>query len=167
MVIVVNGQGGSGKDSFVQACKDARPDLRYQNLSIADFAKLVAKIFISDEVKTDAKRRLLSDLTDAFTRYDDVPFKSVCKAIEHPFCDTDIHFVMARDPKDIQRFKDRYKAITILLQRGDYRVYGNHADDSVFDFPYDYVIDNNGTIDELKETAKTFMEDVTHERNFY
>ena len=36
----------------------------------------------------------------------------------------------------------------------------NVADDNVYNYQYDYIINNDSTIDVLKESAKTFILDV-------
>jgi hypothetical protein len=43
------------------------------------------------------------------------------------------------------------------------KIYGNDADDCVFDYSYDYVVSNNSTLDELKESAKTLFEIIDSE----
>ena len=54
--------------------------------------------------------------------------------------------------KDIDRFKEIYNYTkTILVKRGDYRECGNRADDEVFNYDYNIVIENNGTIEDLKK----------------
>ena len=50
------------------------------------------------------------------------------------------------------------KVITVLVERELNHTYGNHADDNVHNYLYDYVIDNTGTLKDLGEAALTFME---------
>ena len=38
------------------------------------------------------------------------------------------------------------------------RIISNEADKNVFDYEYDYIIENNGTINDFKEKADTFVE---------
>ena len=67
-------------------------------------------------------------------------------------------FVHAREPHNIQYYKNKYNAITILVVNDHVeQVTSNHADMEVYDFAYDYIIDNNGDLEQLKESAKTFM----------
>ena len=65
-----------------------------------------------------------------------------------------------REPQGLQRFKDELNAITILVRRPDVEseVTSNHADAEVFDFDYDYIIYNDGTLEDLEKKAEDFLD---------
>ena len=68
------------------------------------------------------------------------------------FCDI-------REPHEIQRMKDDFNAITLLVRR-DAAVSAptsNHADANVLNYNYDYVVNNNGTYEELRIEASKFI----------
>ena len=76
-----------------------------------------------------------------------------------------IFFVHAREPKDLKRWKDEHGARALLIQRPNIEgVYGNHADDQVFNYSYDYTLYNTGTLDELYELAQSFIEQIREEK---
>ena len=75
--------------------------------------------------------------------------------------DEQIMFVHIREPKEIERFKKKIDCNTILVRRQsvtDGKIYGNSADDEVENYDYDYIIDNNGDLNELENTVKNFFE---------
>ena len=68
-----------------------------------------------------------------------------------------------REPNDIERFKKicssngwRYSSVLIKRDELDNLSYGNSADDNVFNYFYDIIIENNGTLDDLKNSAEYF-----------
>lgn len=111
--------------------------------------------------KDDKDRKFLSDLKMLLDDYNDFAFESVVNDIlraekEH----YDYVFIDAREPKDIDRLKGiSLNCYTVLITRKETtnKVYGNDADDCVFDYNYDYVIPNNSTLDELRDSAKTLF----------
>jgi hypothetical protein len=112
--------------------------------------------------KSDKDRKFLADLKTLLDSYNNFAFESVVNDIlkaekEH----YDYIFIDAREPIDIDRLKDiSLNCYTVLITRKETtdKVYGNDADDCVFDYNYDYVIPNNSTLDELKDSAKTLFE---------
>ena len=104
-------------------------------------------------------RRFLSDLKDALTRWNDSPYQSCKNALElMGKNEADIVFVDCREPEEIKRFVEDYDALTVLVQRGEVVLYGNHADDNVENYQYDVIIDNSRGLDELMQEATIFVE---------
>lgn len=158
-VIVINGNGCSGKDTFVDFCLEINPNIH--RISTVDFVKHLASLCGWDGTKTPENRKFLSDLKDLLEGWDNVPNKIVENYIEY-LDDAEtpqILFIHAREPNNIQYYKDKYNATAILILNDNVeQVTSNHADMGVYDFAYDYIIDNNGDLEQLKESAKTFME---------
>lgn len=154
-VIVINGMGGVGKSTFVSLCHEIDP--RVIETSTVDFVKEIAMQAGWDGIKDQKGRRLLSDIKDALERYDDVPNKKINEFIQsHP---DNIIFVNAREPHNIQYYKDKYNAITVLVTNLNAKtVHGNHADENIYDYNYDIHIDNSGTLEQLKKVAKVFLD---------
>ena len=152
-IICINGQGGVGKDSFVFFC--GSPFSGIYNCSMIDGIKDIARKIGWDGDKELKDRKFLSDLKDLADNYNDFSFRHVLDnlrfvfygymerrnkekeaGIEEPIC-----FVHAREPKDIERWRDSCGARAVLIRRFDTEgEYGNHADDHVFDCEYDYYI---------------------------
>lgn len=153
-VIVINGMGGVGKSTFISLCHEIDP--RVIETSTVDFVKEIALKAGWDGVKDQKGRRLLSDIKDALERYDDVPNKKIDEFIQsHP--DNTI-FVNAREPHNIAYYQKKYGARAVIVTNYNVKqINGNHADENVNDYDYDVIINNSGTLEDLKETAKWFL----------
>lgn len=165
-IIVINGQGGSGKDTFVNYCKKYSSVPIY-NLSMVSGVKNLASQIGWDGGKTLKDRKFLSDLKDLLDEYNDFPFNNVVESIKI-FSEiyegrNAIFFIHAREIKDISRWVNSYNALTVLIRRKEEKIYGNHADDDVFNIDYDYYIDNDSTLEALEEKAKEFIEKIIDE----
>lgn len=157
-VVVINGAGGVGKDSFVKLCQ-SNFNYKIENISTVDKVKEFAKQMGWNGEKTEESRHFLSDLKDLWTKYYDGPMMDVTKKVI--FCKMtgyDVVFIHCREPKEIQRLKERFNADTLLIKRDTIeKIESNHADAEVENFSYDYVIENNGTIEDLKQKAIDFI----------
>ena len=155
-VIVINGPPESGKDTFVKYVR-AFASVEVFNFSTVDRIKQLARHYFGwDGIKDAAGRRLLSDLKDASTRYNNGPFFSVAEQLK----DTgprSICFVHVREPEEIQKFKDYYgrACSTIFIDRLVDTEHGNHADDNVRNFLYDITVDNKNGFYNLRFAAET------------
>lgn len=165
-VVIINGSGGVGKSTFVKLCREIYP--RTYELSMVDFVKEVANYIGWKGEKDEKARKFLSDLKDVIDEYDEsIIYKSIdndmyfnlvmCEAINvEP-----VFFINARSPKDIKYLSDKYNAKTLLIKNDRItHVTSNHADADVFSYQYDYIIDNNKGLRELKEKAKDFIENL-------
>lgn len=173
-IVVINGMPRAGKDQFVTFCQNHMTWCK--NVSTVDFVKEVAKFCGWNGEKTPENRAFLSDLKDLLTRWGDVPFRKVRKAAEnynsealsYDF-DTDevLVFVHCREPEEIAKFVREMNAITLLIRRAaiETNEQSNHADAEVFNYDYDYVVENNGTLEELEESAITFLHEIFREKN--
>lgn len=166
-IVAINGKGGAGKDEFVAACM--KKDYNVKNISMIDYVKDMASRVGWDGEKDAAGRRFLSDLKDAFDKYNDMPYQ-YCGAViqfilddyaraKEPTNDLVI-FVHCREIKDIERWVNDYGAFSLLIRRPsvDMLDYGNHADDDVFEGDYDYTYMNKGNLSDLKADAQNFIE---------
>lgn len=158
----MNGCGAAGKTTFEKMVKEianAQGD-KIEILSTIDYVKDVARSFGWNGEKDIKDRKMLSDLKDLLTQWNDSPHKAVQKRIEQ--CKNNnvkAVFIDSREPEDIKRFVEEYQALTILVKRSTIKmVYGNHADDCVEDYEYDAVIDNSRGLLELFDEANIFYE---------
>ena len=70
-------------------------------------------------------------------------------------------FLHIREPEEITRAVKAFGAKTILVIRNTVkRITSNIADENVFNYNYDFIIDNNGTKEELNSKAKKFIQEV-------
>lgn len=159
-IFITNGQGASGKDTFVNYVNEILTPLNYSvaKTSIIDYIKQIAGIVGWNGGKSEKDRKFLCNLKNAFDEWDDSPFKvSCCMLKQMQRDDVFCAFIDMREPDDIEKMKRAFpSAQTILIKRPYQLKYGNEADDNVFNYNYDIIIENNGTLEDLKESAKAF-----------
>ena len=172
-IVIINGTGGAGKDTFVTMCKDILGTEYVYNISTVDFVKEVATLCGWDGTKTPKNRKFLSDLKDLLTEWDDIPLKKVvanvtaCAAYaeDSSTIDESIVFIHCREPKEIEKLVHQFKdyATTLLIRRdvAEAVTQINHADNDVLNYPYDYAIDNNGSLSALRAKAAMFLREVS------
>lgn len=73
-IVIINGTGGSGKDTFVQFCSKYN---KVMNFSSIDKVKEIARLIGWDGKKTEKDRKFLSDLKKLTTEYNDMAFNSI------------------------------------------------------------------------------------------
>ena len=166
-LIIINGMPLSGKSTFVQFCLDEL-GCWGKEVSTVDFVKEIAITCGWDKTKTPKNRKFLSDLKDLLTEWDDVPYKKVMyekRIWEFSFKQFDIptddcfFFIHCREPEEIQKFVDREGAKTLLVRRPEVEnlEQSNHADQNVFNYNYDFIIENNGDLKDLRIKAMKFV----------
>ena len=156
---ILNGHPRVGKDSVKLAMDKVVPTF---SISTVDKVKEACKILGWNGVKDDAGRLALSDFKDLSTKHFDHPYNYVKNELEwflkedNPFM---IFTVDLREPSDIKRFSEEFGFETILVVRDSITdVPNNHADREVGNYDYDYVIYNNGTLEDLDITVKAFID---------
>jgi len=163
-IFIINGSGGVGKDTFVELVSVELNDKlkRFHtvvNFSSVDRVKEIAKEIGWDGRKTEKDRKFLSDLKSLTRDYCDMPFQSMKNKIKE-FLESEegqVLFLHIRESEEIKRVVDEFGAKTILIVRDSVtQITSNTSDKNVFDYHYDFIVDNNGTIEELQEKAKQF-----------
>ena len=108
-VFIINGSGGVGKDTFVDFVSKY---VSVKNVSSVDEVKHFAFMLGWNGEKDEKGRKLLSDLKDLLTEYDDRPFEYLKRSVEEfknsrydEFC-----FLHIREPEEIQRTKEEFNA---------------------------------------------------------
>ena len=156
-VVVINGSGGVGKDTFVNFCREFTS---VKNISSADKVKEAAHILTGWNGEKDEKsRKLLADLKEMGVEYNDAPFKYISKMIEEfKTSDNQLMFIHIRESSEIEKCKNAFGADTLLITNKNVSlITTNNADKDVLEFKYDYNIRNDGTLEELKQKAKEFV----------
>lgn len=163
-LVIINGQGTAGKDSFVLCCNNIIP---VANISSIDCIKERAAEF-GCTGKSMEDRWFLHELKVISTKYNDYSFRNVAARMRDAL--EEIIFVHIREIDEINRYintySDNYRVITLLIRQDKLKdvVYGNVADDEVMNFKYDFVIDNDGDVDELQKHAGIFLAKLGYER---
>lgn len=159
-IFIINGPECAGKDTFVKMIQDIGHYNAYAiyNASTVDCVKNIAYSFGWKGEKTDRDRKMLSDLKDLLTQWNDIPYKSIRNTIEKIKNKYEAIFIHCREPEEIERFVQDYHALTIFVDRGIVGNYGNHADDNCRNYDYDIIIDNSRGLKELQEEAQIFFD---------
>lgn len=156
IIAVLNGKPTSGKDTFAKCCGEY---VRTRHISSVGLVKQMALKIGWDGAKDDDGRLLLSNLKKTLYQYHDTIFKDLkCRIMDWYASDDELLFIDIREPDEIERAVKEFKAITVLVDRDVPDVDSNASDMDVLNYQYDYVVDNNGTMEDLSNTAYTFVE---------
>ncbi len=167
-VIIINGVAQSGKDTFVEYLRALieniliEPQRRVVNISSIDYVKHVAEHqFGWNRVKNEKGRAFLSELKDAWTKYNNGPFHLMIDTIQQ-CTDDDIITVMCREVVEIGKLRnalyDTCKVMTLIVTRPNLLVPNNTGDKQVFNYTYDVIIHNGGDKANLKKVVLEFYQ---------
>lgn len=164
-IFIINGSGGSGKDTFVKLVRAELNDIykrfdTVDNYSSIDKIKEVAHGFGYSNGKTEKDRKFLSDLKHLVGDYSDTPFICMKERVSEFYSNNKnfILFLHIREPEEIKRASKEFSAKTILIKNNKIKhITSNDSDKNIFNYKYDYIIKNNGTIEDLDEKAKIFI----------
>ncbi len=155
LTVIINGSGGVGKDTL---CRIAAHGYKVRNISSITPIKHIAKQCGWNGEKTDKARKFLADLKALTVGYNDFPSNWLMgEYADFLTTDEEILFVHIREPEEIAKFVRLTDGdAKTLLVRGGARManrgalYGNHADDDVEDYAYDYYFDNDKPLSEVE-----------------
>lgn len=155
---IINGYARSGKGEFVKRLNNYIPTI---SISTVDIIKKICLELGWDGNKDENGRLVLSEFKDLSTKYFDHSFNYVKNELDK-FKNNDndnlIFTVDSREPKEIKRFVDELDFKTIFINNINItNIPNNHADKNVLDYKYDYVINNNGTLEELDLEVQKFI----------
>ena len=167
-IIITNGSGTSGKDSFAECINEIIPSFVYKYSSI-DLVKRASEILGWNGGKTEKDRKFLSDMKVLATQYNDSPFndiKAIVKDFNENKIDTEILMIDIREPEEIARAVKEFNAISVLIKRNNIKkITSNMADANVENYNYDYIINNDGTLEDLKTKAIIFIQELEELNN--
>jgi guanylate kinase len=159
-IFIINGVGGTGKDTFIEYLQKLIPTPYYiLNISTVDKVKDAGYILGWTGAKTDEDRAFLSDLKLLADKYYNHSFNYIVSTVNNVQSNTYIHsiFIHCREPENIAILKERLNATTILIRNPNVRrINSNMADSNVENYKYDHIIDNDGSLYDLKNKAKMF-----------
>lgn len=178
MSVALIGKMGSGKDTVAETLIKSYGYTRY---AFADNLKLLAETWFPDQYNSKNKpRQLLQDLGMAFRSIDeDVWIRTMLDDIQQQYNESiaslyypeSIVVTDTRLPNEYQALKDKgFKFIRVtvdedickqrMINRGDVFNSNNmkHTTESYYDtFECDYMIDNNGTLENMEEQLKIIV----------
>ena len=155
-IYIVNGKPRAGKDTFAELLSKHCRVFKYSSV---DKVKQIAAKCGWDGGKTDKDRKFLADLKRVTTEFNDMSYNDVAEKVAY-FLKTDFFDVMLidiREPEEIERAIEGYGAEAIYINNVNVpMITSNESDANVNNFVYDYVIANDGTLDDFAETVKEF-----------
>lgn len=169
-VIIINGVGASGKDTFVNLCKKHFPKEKIENFSSVDAVKKIAEKMGWQNDKSEKGRKFLSDLKDLWDNYNGEATNRTFRSVRY-YIDTMesinseyLVFVHIREPKKIDAFKQMLKengitnVKTMLIKNPHVSpITSNHADRDVENYVYDIIVHNSGTLEEFDDLVRDFI----------
>lgn len=171
-IIIINGKPKSGKDQFVKFYKKYS-NKKVNNISTVDNVKKIAKEMGWNGLKDLKSRKFLSDLKDLWIKYNDGIFKDICNFIDNEN-ENSITFIHCREPKEIKKFKEKYKenCTTLLIERKENKNnnliekiksffkrnnFGNNSDDNVNNYNYEKIYNNIGDLKMFENNIKNIV----------
>lgn len=156
-IFITNGMARCGKDTFAMLLNNIIPTYKYSSI---DKIKEIAELCGWDGMsKTEKDRKFLSDLKMLTTDYSDMPFKSIEQKIDEfkmddKFC---VMLIDIREPKEIEKVKTAFGTKTIFIKNDRVEnISSNFGDANVFNYEYDFIIENNGTLEEFQNKVCEF-----------
>jgi hypothetical protein len=159
-LIIINGYPESGKDTFVNFCREFTD---VNHVSSVYPAKQALRVLGWDgKEKTPEVRDALSTLKDLSTSLFDGPMQYIKSKIKEykDYPDNLLMFVDAREPAELKKYRNNLGATIIFIDREPKGLPKNHADNNVKNFQYDFIIDNHGTLEQLKQRASEFVNNI-------
>ena len=179
-VVITNGACNNGKNTFTRVCKDTgKCGIVIHTSSIIPAKKALCELIgVSmgwlEKNKTDKIRNALYVMKNLSININNAPSKFIAnKYIEFLDMDStdkmDILFIDIREPSEITKTieslrsigtSERVKFVTLHIERDSVHVADNPADSNTFEYTYDFNIQNNGTLDDLRDTASIFLDEL-------
>jgi hypothetical protein len=160
-VVIINGSGGVGKDTFVKFCSEYTGVV---NISSVDVIKSAASILGWNGGKAEIDRKFLSDLKLLATDYNDHSFNYIKECIKRFKYNeqSSILFIHLREPGEIEKLKKEFpEIITLLIKNKNVEgISSNMADANVDKYQYNYVIPNDDTLSDLEAIACSFVKGI-------
>ena len=159
MIFIVNGKPRAGKDTFAQILNEYMDVYKYSSVTKV---KEIAKQCGWTGAKEERDRKFLHELKMLTSAYSDMSYNDVMEEIDKfkkGELDADIFVVDVREPEEIDRLVKATKAFTIFIENNRVpSITSNAADANVENYKYDFVIQNNGTLEDFEGNIKLFIE---------
>ena len=169
-VIIINGSGGSGKDTFIKIAKELFEikDFEIANVSSIDPIKRALRKYYGwdGKNKSDEWRRKMVALKEKYAKKD-LPTHYLIDKINK--VNNGVVFLHIREPHEIEKITNRIKeAHTLHITRPQVSVPNTTSDMITTEYKYDTSIVNDGeTEEDLKNQVKDFFEHIIPTIDFF
>lgn len=169
-VILINGSGGSGKDTVVELTTTyLRDKYQVKNTSTIDEVKNIARTMGWDYKKDEKGRQFLADLKDAWTKYNNGANEKIYQDVlewtnyENLLPKKLIMFIHCREPEALEWFKEVFSqrnipVCSLIVKRKGITEFFNDADKNVENFGYDITLINGSDLENLEIICKDLAE---------
>lgn len=176
LTVIINGSGTAGKDTVVDIVDEKVYNTFIYNVSSIDRVRSAAEILGWRGCKSDNDREFLHQLKMISSKFYDHSFRYMFEQYEHynKMCGNLlgkhlIGFFHIREPEEIEKFKNAIQSsggrvLTLLIKRDNIDKFSNEADKNVENYQYDYVVENNGTIEELENNVIELFNEILKEK---
>ena len=162
-IIIINGYPESGKDTFVDFCREEcikHGHYSFHELHTSDPVKDAFRVLgWNGGTKLPSTRKAMADMMEMSNSLYDTSFKYIQRSlIQLGAIDTEfIVFVHCREAHNIARYKSVFDATTLLVKIDRPHDLSNDSDRNVEKHIYDSVVFNKDGLKELREKAIKFI----------
>ncbi len=157
-IFIVNGYPNSGKDEFKKLISKY---IATYSTSIINETKTFVNDLYGTSAKDDERRKLLSDTENFLAEVYNIPHQLTSAKVDLFLqSDKEIMLIDVRKPHIIKDLVDTFGFKTIFVKNSRHHKAENDADMFVENYTYDYIIDNNGTLEELEKQAIEFVKNL-------
>ncbi len=156
-IIILNGVARSGKDTFIDLFQEITCRSIIKKSTI-DTVKSMMRLCGWKNTKIDKDRQFMSDLKNLIVDYNDFIFNDIVRYVNDA-PDYLFIFVICREPEEIKRIQDHFKGSYSILIRNlnaEKNIPTNSADQNVFDYDYDFSVNNNYSLDVFRHNIQKF-----------
>lgn len=167
-IFIINGSGSSGKDTVVSMFAEK---LSVRNTDSVLPVKNAARVLGWDYGKSEEDRLFLSRLKELSDRHFNTSYTHVTKSINNFVQNNEeVMFIHIREPKNIEnvlsyieklKLKHDVECYTLLVTNKNVEeITSNTSDASVHEYIYDYLIENDGTLDDLRIKVNELIKEI-------
>lgn len=161
-IVIINGHNQSGKDTVVEMASKYIPVTNVS--SIDPFRNIPYSLGFEEGDKGEKYRLFLSELKKLSKQINNYPMNYIVGKIFDfeigLYEKSQILFIHIREINEIRELLESYPNITTLLVKNPRitQITSNTSDLQVFDYKYEYTINNKGSLEDLECEVLNFIE---------
>ena len=159
-IYIINGSGGKGKNTFVELLSQYIDIFEISSIDI--IRKISLELGWDGKSKTEKDRKFWSDLKMLSTEYSNHSYNYIKNKIKEFIKNIyiNIMFIHIREPLEINKIKNEFNCKTILIKNHKIKdITSNIGEKYVYNYKYDFIINNSENLNNLKLEAIKFYVD--------